>query len=60
MPKVIIIVNEQWPVYSFGSLPDGPVGTEVDPETYQRWRHAIMDYDQVQAELARLYEKQEP
>jgi hypothetical protein len=59
MPKIIVIMNEAWPVYDFGSLPDGLKGTEIDAETYSRWRDVITAYRGVQAELAKHYHDQE-
>lgn len=59
MPKIIVIMDDAWPVYSFGRLPDGLTGTEIDAETYSRWRDAITAYQAVQAELAEHYHQQE-
>jgi hypothetical protein len=59
MPKIIVAVNELWPVYSFGQVPNGLAGNEIDAETYQRWSDAIRAYESVQAELAEHYQKQE-
>ena len=59
MPKILVLVNEAWPVFSFGSIPENLDGTEVDQETYQRWSDAIRAYQSVQAELEKIHHEQE-
>lgn len=59
MPKIIVTVDDAWPVYDFGQLPDGLTGTEIDAATYSRWRDVITAYLRVQAELAAHYHDQE-
>jgi hypothetical protein len=59
MPKVIISLDEVWPVYSVGRLPDGLSGIDVSEETYRRWMAAATAYRTMQSELGDLYRKQE-
>jgi hypothetical protein len=54
MPKILVLVNEAWPVYSFGSVPDELDGTEVSQEQYSRWSQVIREYQKVQRELETL------
>ncbi len=59
MPKILVLVNEAWPVYSFGSVPDELDGTEVSQEQYSRWSQVIREYQKVQRELETVHLKQE-
>lgn len=55
MPKILVQVNESWPVYSFGSIPDDLNGAPVSQELYSHWSEVIREYQKVQRELEIIY-----